>query len=337
MEKKFITYKLKGDLKPRGWQLPLKEVLIEKKVNGTSEGLKRVKFVPGTNSYFAEDISGQLKPVQIWFNNGELIVPVVDKVKNALLQAHPWFNIKYEIYSKEMEDARKLEALRVKNEARALVDGSDADKLQAIALAIFGAVAIDWATSTCELELLEYAEKNPLALKRELDSKEYESKYLSALAYAKGIVKNNVGKTAIVWNDSTEGIILHTAKGEKGMNVLSDYLSVRTDESELVLQAIGERLKKLDTKSTEKTTDDTEAKLKEKELELERLKQELLKYKQNSQPKPETVTTEKKESDSETELSLDEARAKYEEKFGKKTPNSYKNNLEWILGKIGTD
>jgi hypothetical protein len=314
------TYILSDGTKPIGWQLPLNGVLIQKVENGKKLGLKKIKYVSGTSSYYAEDIAGDLKAESIWFNNGRIIVPNVDTLKNALLQAHPWFNKKYEVFDKDLIAKKELDTLRVKGNARKLIEESDTEKIRAIALALFGQLAFTWSEATCELELLKYADTKPQELQKELQSKDYESKYLSALAFSKGIVKTNNVKSSVQWNDTTDGVILRLAKGENGINKLGELLSNRTDESELILQEIGVRLKKLETNvPNDKSKDDEIAQLKKKLKGLE--------AKGNNQ----TFSTNGK---AKTETPLETVQKKYVEKFNKQLPARYKNDIEWLTKKI---
>lgn len=306
------TYKLIGDKKPVGWQLPLKEILIKKGDNGN---LQRVKFVPGVNSYFAEDIHKDLKPISIWFTHGTLVVPNVDKVKNALLQAHPWFNVKYKIYSKEADSLEKLEALRVSAEATRLIDESDTEKIRAIALGIFGQAAFNWDAATAELELRQYAKLKPLKLQKELKSKDYESKYLAALAFAKSIVREGVGKTSVIWNDTTKGVIMKLAKGESGIHKLGEFLSFASEESIMVVQEISARIDKVETKTTDKDL------LADKDKQIKELKAQLG---QKTTPSENGVK----------KPSIEEAREMYFKKYKKQVAVSKKNDLAWILAKL---
>lgn len=304
-------YKQTSGKKTGSWQLPLKEVLIEKIVDGESFGLSKIKYVPGMKTFFAEDISPELKGQGIWFEDGQLIVPVADVNKNNLLQTHEWFNKHYELYNKDTIDSRELVALRAKNNARKLIEESDKDKIKAIALAVFGQNAFPWGNDTCELELLKYADTNPEKLEKELKNPNYESRYLSALAISKGIVKTNVGKTAVIWGDSTQGVILHLAKGENAIQKLGELLSVNNEVSQLILQEIGIRLEKLEVIPVKKNDfrDDEIAKLKE---ELLLLKKERLA----------------------NVMDIESASEAFKLKFDKEVPNNKKNDLDWVLNKL---
>jgi hypothetical protein len=310
METGTNIYRQTSGKKTGSWQLPLTEVLIEKVINGESFGLSKVKYVPGMKTFFAEDISDNLTGQNIWFENGDLRVPKADIVKNELLQAHPWFGKHFELFSKDAIDTKRLSALRAKNNARKLIEESDKEKIKAIALAVFGQAAFIWSEDTCELELLQYADSDPEKLERELADKNYESRYIAALAFSKNIVKANVGKTSVIWNDTTEGVILRLAKGESGIHKLGELLSVNNEGSLLIMQEISARLEKLEI-TPAKIQDD-------KDKEIEALKAELLKIKQKETPNPE----------------LEEAIKQFSEKFNKVVPINKKNDLDWILSKL---
>jgi len=312
---KYNIYRLKSGKSQGAWQLPLTEILIDRIKDNKKVGLRKLKFVPGTDSFWAEDLVGDLKPVQIWFENGRLIVPKADKIQNELLQIHPFFNVDYELFDKEAEAKQKLAGLRAKDEVINLIANSDSDKIIATAMAVFGTQALSWDESSCELQLREFAEANPLKLSNELNSKTYESKYLSALAFGKGLVRTNLGKTAIIWNNSTEGEILKLARGENGISKLGELLSKRTDESELLLQAIGEGLDKISMNipKKEKSSDS------DKDKEIAALKKQLA----------EASKEEPKE-----ESGLSELQKEYKDKFEKDVPLRFKNDIDWIQNKL---
>lgn len=309
----YNTYKLTNGKTKGSYQIPLKFTRIEKIVDGISQGLRNIKYVSGLGSYWAEDVPSDMQSESIWFENGLLIVPKSDKLLNSLMQDHPWFEKGiYELYDKKNNSKKELDTYRAKDEAIKLIDESDTQKRTAIALAIFGQPAFDWDDDTCELELRKYADQRPDKLKEELSSRNYESKYLAALAFNKGVVKANIGKNAVIWNDTTEGVILRLAKGENGITKLGELLSTRTDETELILQEISIRAKK-----SELPKQDLQKELSEKDKEIAELRAQLL----GKQIEP--VNEE-----------LEEAKLAYKQKFDKNVPPNMKNNLEWILTKL---
>lgn len=310
-------YKLKNGKSKGDWQLPLTDILVERIKDSKKVGLRKLKFVPGTNSFWKEDLSGDLVPQQIWFTNGKLSVPKEDTLLNGLLQIHPFFNKFFELFDKEAESKRKLEALKATDEVLLLINEADKDKIIATAIAVFKQQAIGWNEFDCELQLRELAKEKPKKLSDALKNKTYSSSYLGALAFGKGIVRTNLGKTAIIWNDTTEGVIAKLAKGQSGVMVLGEFLSKRTDESELVLQAIGE---KIDEKSMNIPKKETSGES-EKDKEIAALKKQLAE-----------ATKEKDTNDNSELVALQE---KYKEKFEvDDVPARFKNNTEWISKKL---
>ncbi len=310
----FNEYRLKEYKTALSWQLPLKQVNIEKIINGKSLGLRRIKYVPGSNSIFAEDIKGDLVPESIWFEKGVLFVQVNDLLKNEILDKHPWKDKLYELYSPAKEAKTKLQFLRGKDKVRKLIDESEPGKIQAIAAAIFGTVAFDWELDICELELRQYADKEPAKLEKELLGKDYEAKYIAALALAKRIVTTDTNSSKVIWNDTSRGEILPLAKGEAALYKLSEYLLTRTNESETLLQEITIRAKKfaVDVKNKGKDTKDMLVEAQASKIEeLEKL------LEKNSQEKE-----------------LAEAREEYSKIFGKEVSMRFKNDLEYLNNKI---
>lgn len=332
---KFNIYKLTNGKTQGKFQLPMSEVFIRKfveeinKETGEKEtvdlGYRNIRYVPGEKSIYAEDQNKDLKPQHIWFDNGVLSVLKGDKLKNEILQKHPWFNTHYILFDKQEEAKNKLKERRIKDEVTDLLRDSDTLKIKATATAIFGQVALTWDEFTAELELREYAEKNPLKIKSELNAKDYESKYLSALAFLKGIVTTDIGKTQIQWNDGTNGMIATLATGENEMSKLSTLLFEKTKESELILQTIGQRLSKLEMNLPKKEKDVAKT-IKDKDAEIEALKKQLAEAQKGG-----VQSSTNGADDSE----LAELQAKYKEKFeGKEVPINKKNNKEWIAKKL---
>ncbi len=317
---KFKIFKLKKTKTQGGFQLPLTNVLLERYVDGESVGHRKIKYVPGTKSIWEEDLSGDLKPVEIWFENGKCIVPLADKNKIKILESHPWLDKHYELFDKEAQAVKELEAYKTKAEALKLVDEADINKLKAISIAFFGSHALNWESSSCELELRKFAEANPSKLIQEMKTKEYESKYIAALSFAKNIVGYGMGKTNLVWKDSTNGEIMKISKGENGISALANFLSKNTEGSLVLIQDISEKIKKLEIDLPKDESVNTV--ISKKDLEIAELKRQLA-DKTNSDLSPQ-----------EEEEKLIVARSKYIDLYDKKVANAYKNNLEWIEEKI---
>lgn len=317
----YNIYRLKGDFsQSRGVQLPIKGQFIEKFVTENnkkiSKGRKRIVYVKGSDSIFLEDKVGDLKPMQLWFRFGDLRIEKTDIVGNELLQKHDWYGKRYELWSEEKETQRSLETERAKSKARQLIDDAGEDKMKAIALAVFGPEAIVWSDEKCELRLRQEAEVDPITLKAKMTSGNYQAKLLAGLAFVKGVVKENQNRTAVIWEDS-QGVIIKLAKGENGIEELGRFLSKNTEESQEVLQSIGDRVEDLIIE-TEKVEAD-------KDAEIAELKAKLASYEKE------------KASTSEGLTEIQEAREAFKEKFKKDVPNNMKNNLVWLKNQLSEE
>lgn len=328
-------YKLTDGMKPVSWQVPLKNLTLEKFVEQYNEelekketvsvGKRRVKYVPGTNSIFEEDLKGDYTPVSLWFEFGELRCDKDDALVNKIMQEHPMFNKRWTLWSKEGESKKELEELRAKDKVRELINDTGSDNLKAVAYALFGAISSTWDDATAELEVRKYADKKPIEFQKELSSKSFESKRLAGLALSKGILAINSTKTAIVWNDTTKGEVLVVAKGEKPFNKLVEFLATRSDESELVLQTIQERIDKLSV-NIPKKEDDVAKTIKDKDAEIEDLKKQLAEAQKGG-----GSTSTDGLDDSELTNLQEEYKKTFE---GKEVPPRYRNDKEWIAKKI---
>lgn len=310
----YNIYRLKG-ITAINYQLPLKQTFVKKVVEKNGEkkdmGYRRIAYIPGSDSVFLEDKKGDLKPETLWFEHGDIKARKDDVLLNTLMTVHPWYGKRYVLWSPELEDEQNLEELRFKAKARQLIDDADEGKMKAIALAIFGEEAMHWTEEKCELALRNEADVRPKELQDAMSDRDYESKFLSGLAYVHGIVSDNPGRTAVIWKDS-KGVILKLAKGEKGVVELGRYLSNRTDESELVLQSIGERL---DTMEAFVKPEDIKIAMSEKDKKIAELEAKLA------------------EKDGQEDPVLINARKAYSEATGKEVPMNMKNNLEWLTAK----
>jgi len=308
------VYKLKS--KRKGiFELPIEGINIERKVNGENVGARSIKYIPGAKSFWADDLDKNLKSEKVWFINGFLFVPKSDKNLTEIAKRHPFLGRHYLLHDKEADAKRQLEEEKAKDEIINMISGSDKARIIATSMAIFGQSSLTLTESELELKLRQYAKSSPIKLKNELSSKTYESKYISALAFGKGVVRTNFGKTSIIWNDQTEGEILKLARGESGIEKLGELLSKRTDESETLLHAIGS---KLDQKSI--NTSKKESVISEKDKQIAELKKQL----------------EEANNKNKIELNqeLTSLRGEYKNKFKKDVPLRFKNDTEWMKNKL---
>jgi hypothetical protein len=294
------VYRLKNGKTSGSFQLPIRDVLIKKMVDGEPRE-KKIIYVEGSDSIFLEDHKGDQKGKSVWFEDGEIRVSESNWALNEILRLHHWNNKHYELVNEE-ETAKKEVALFETSTkvANSIIIEKDKYKLQAMAMVLISEDASGWAEFKCKQELLKYAKNERLCkvLIAEMEKPDYEIRLVAALAFNKKIIKYNSHHTAVIWNDGKEeSVIIPLAQGERGIDKLSEFLGKHTEKAESVLQRIGTK---------------TEENLKAKAAE----------------------TKESNVDASPNNVSIEELRNKYKRLAGKDLSVRYINDAEWIAKKI---
>lgn len=332
-------YRLNNGKTPQSWSLKQDEVGIN-----TPDGFKFINYFPGSTSIFVDDeINKNRKTERVHFEFNdldatEIIVPVENILLNKYMKAHPHFNVHYELFSEEISAERQLADFDKKEEALMAIRETNDLKIQATAMAINGMESFGWEALKCKAWLKEKALTDPDTILSKINAAGYESRYIAALAFYSGIVKEDLHKTKVTWNDETAGTILHLAKGEFGIVKLGEMLSVNDNESRLVLQEIGKRVDSgVATPSKSEAKVDTSV-LDAKDAEIAALKAQLA---AKPEPQPESELAKVTEEDTknvdkapEVEPTIEELQALYVEKFKKEVPPAFKNKVEWLKEKV---
>lgn len=297
--KNIVRFRLIGEKTPVSFQIPLRGMMIEKKVNGRSVGLKKVVYIPGAPSIWKEDYEGDEEERQLWMEDGILDIQRGDFNALEILKRHPWFGVKFEIQDEEADAFKELEHLELVEKALQRVNISQEDELRATAVVLLGSGVISWGENRVKAGLKKLAYDKPETVLQEMDAVDYHSKYISALAHMKGVILLNPSRTAVTWEDGK--VIVKVATGQDPLRKLAEFLADSTEEATTTLQEIGERIKR----KYERKIEDT------------------------GEEKIEAMLAEK-----EAQMSLEQAREVYAEKLGKAVPANMKNNLEWILSKL---
>jgi hypothetical protein len=316
-------YRLKDGKTPLSYGLPQNEIGIVK----PGEGFKFINYYPGSDSIYVDDNKDRkVGKVTFEFNDldaTEVVVSEHNLILNRYMKAHPYFGVHYEIFSEELDAQSQLDEFDKKEKALFLIKETDEFKVQAIALAILGMEAFGWSSLKCKAKLKEIALTNPSEILEKVESTNYESKYLSALSFFSGILRENNMNSAVVWNDENQGVVLHLAKGENGIAKLGELLSFNTDESRLILQEIDIRLEKLNPKKEVK-------KVAKQEVDSSALLAEIAELKAMLAQKNKVETS----TDKGDNIGLEVAKKDYLEKFEKEVPVNKKNDLPWILERL---
>lgn len=319
---------------PTSYHLKQREVLAPNK-----EGqLKFIGYYRGQNSIFTEDIDNKdIKPSKVpdfvfnpTRNKCELRFDDRDSALLTYITTHPYHAIgKYELYSEDIENKRKLGKAELVEKALDFVKESDDLRIRALGLTVLGLSTYNQPTGTVKALLKDDAINKPKNIIDACESDLFENKFIASLALCSGVVKTNATKTAIVWADN-QGRILSIATGEDFITKFAQHISRKSPESEALLQEIGNRL---ELTKKEKASQNAEAsKIAELEAKLAQM-QEDLEISQSREAKVEPTQEEKAEATLQ-ELAIMEMRDKYTEVTGKNLSIRYQNDMEWMQTKM---
>ena len=346
MAKVIFRLNLQGKT-PSTWAIPQSNVMARK----DDKGNKFIDYYPGQDSCFVEDIQAKnkdLRPSKVplfeYSVSSKQTELAVDEQNVALiryLKTHPWFGVKYSIFSKDGQAKKDLSEFENVEKALELIKESDELKVKAISMAIFGLSSFNKSYTQCAAELKAKAIKDPIVIIQAMEAPNYETKYVAGLAFVSGIIKLNPTHTAIVWDDN-EGVILHVAQGENGLDKLTNFLTNESKEAQVLLQEFNTRLERKERMVAR--SEDADKVISEKDAEIAALKKQLEDAKKANENKIEAPKTkdvdvvdedENEEDENIENVSvLEQLQNDYKEKFGKEAPIAYKNNETWLAKKL---
>ena len=346
MAKVIFRLNLQGKT-PSTWAIPQSNVMARK----DDKGNKFIDYYPGQDSCFVEDIQAKnkdLRPSKVplfeYSVSSKQTELAVDEQNVALiryLKTHPWFGVKYSIFSKDGQAKKDLSEFENVEKALELIKESDELKVKAISMAIFGLSSFNKSYTQCAAELKAKAIKDPIVIIQAMEAPNYETKYVAGLAFVSGIIKLNPTHTAIIWDDN-DGVILHVAQGENGLDKLTNFLTNESKEAQVLLQEFNTRLERKERMAAR--SEDADKVINEKDAEIAALKKQLEDAKKANENKIEAPKTkyvdvvdeDENEEDENTEnvSVLEQLQNDYKEKFGKEAPIAYKNNETWLAKKL---
>ena len=329
---------------PSTWELPQTNVMGIKE----GKGKKFIDYYPGEDSCFVEDIQAKNKDLKsakvplFQFNSQsrqtELAVEESNLALINYLKTHPWFGIKFNVFSKEKEAKESLAEFENVEKALDLIKESDEIKIKAIAMAVFGLSSFYKTEYQCAAELKAKAIKDPKVIIDAMTAPNYETKFVAGLALVSEVIKINPTHTAIVWKDN-DGVILHIAQGENGLDKLTNFLTNESREAQILLQEFNTRLERKERMIAR--SEDADKVISEKDAEIAALKKQLEDAKKANENKieapktKEDVVNEDEEDENTENVSvLEQLQNDYKEKFKTEVPIRYKNDEVWIAKKL---
>lgn len=339
MAKVIFRLNLQGKT-PSTWAIPQSNVMAPK----DNKGNKFIDYYPGQDSCFVEDIQAKNKDLRpskvplfeynVSSKQTELMVDEQNVALINYLKTHPWFGVKYSIFSKDGQAQKDLSEFENVEKALELIKESDELKVKAISMAIFGLSSFNKSYTQCAAELKAKAIRDPQVIIVAMEAPNYETKYVAGLAFVSGIIKLNPTHTAIIWDDN-DGVILHVAQGENGLDKLTNFLTNESKEAQVLLQEFNTRLERKERMVAR--SEDADKIISEKDAEIAELKRKLAESTKIEAP----ITTGKVVKELEEEdvpedikSTLEQLQEDYKLKFKSEVPIRYKNDEAWIAKKL---
>lgn len=295
----FIKFKLTKDRKPVSFQVPVKGMML-KNTKLPNSPLKHVQYIPGHESIWKEDHTGDEQPQSIWFEDGFLNVHKNNLNLLKILERHQWFGIHFIKVDEEAEDAKELEKFELIEKAISKVNIANEDELKANAIILIGSHVFDYSEVRLRKALKQMAYDTPEKLIESMDKANYGNRLVAALSIIREAAKINPSRTAVTWPDGKT--IINIAVGKDPITEFGEYLSQNTEAVRITLQTLGEGIKRA--------------------------------YNQYNPPNVDTILGNDPEPPSEEEQALNKAREDYKKKFEKEVPTNKKNDIGWIKSKL---
>lgn len=328
----YTTFRLKGNKKEGSYSIKKGKVYVDGILRNTS-------YRPGAKSIFDdENEKSKLKPQTVTFyQNNHLNDPAIEIIVNNnngvlldFIKTHHRYGIDFEIFDKNKQ--AKAQSERYDNIYMALdkVNYSDDNDIKAAAIAVLGMNYFTETVDVCRSVLKRRATEKPEEILNAYNHPQFENRFLVSLLFCRGIIRNNATNTAVLWGD-TGNTILTVVKGENSIERMTDYISLNNEDSQILLQAFGEKLDKQVkvAKSADKALADENAKLKK---ELEDAKKALAQAaKPATEPAKEPAKSDNDQPEEQAkDLPLEEAAAKYKEMTGNDVPTKFSADAAWI-------
>jgi hypothetical protein len=237
-----VVFFLLNGLSPETWSLHQKDVLVK---NPTSGYLEKIYYIPGTKSIWESELRKQgdvlknYKKKGIYFVDGTLSVEPENIILIEYLKTHPDFEVKFSLVDKNATSQKQIDKADLITKAVMLLQEKTLD-IKTIGLLVFGETMLMQEDKEIEAAVKQNAISNPQSI---IDAYStdglWKYKKVVALALSKNIIRINPTKTAVLWTDTDEPILI-LAVGQKPIDEMGAFLSESKNEN--TLQALALKL-----------------------------------------------------------------------------------------------
>lgn len=249
-----LVFFLLNDLTPETWSLVQKDVLVKNPKTGF---LEKIYYIPGSNSIWHSELEKQgdilknYKKKSIYFIEGTYSVQPDNLILIEYMKIHPDFSVKYSLVDKNADAQKSIDKADLIMEAVKSLQGNTLD-IKTVGLLVFGESVLLQEDKEIEAEVKQNAISNPQSIVDAYSDKgEWKYKKVVALALSKGIIRINPTKTAVLWTDTGEPILV-LAVGQKPIDEMGIFLS--ESKNETTLQALSLKLEGKEVLATNTNT-----------------------------------------------------------------------------------
>lgn len=204
MSGKTRLYKLKHGKKPVTWELRKRALISDEK-----KGLREIIYIRGGHSIYKDqyDKDANLQAADVIFEDGAMLVNPKDVLLVTYLEQHPEFNVSFELDDPQAAAEAKLAKRRLKNQVESELEKLESFDALVEALTKKGESTLHFTPAQKELRCYEEADKDPEKVLKAIADPKNAVRYMVAVALQKGIIRESLDKSKLVWGDDEETIM----------------------------------------------------------------------------------------------------------------------------------
>lgn len=180
------------------------------------------------------------------FRVGTQKMVISDATTQKWLESKPYFGTKIKIYDQAQENKKALESVMANVNTVLKVSNLNNEELLGLGYQVFGQKALNMVKDEgsydgLKMQLLAKANNEADTIEKLLDKEKSSSSTWWALAFAKGIIKEDQSGTKVSWGDKHGGAeIISVTVGMKPIDAITEYAT--TQEGATVKQMIGQKM-----------------------------------------------------------------------------------------------
>lgn len=214
------------------------EVKLE---NGSKEMWRLVK---GDSELVKKKQSENSAPIRFKVTMEKMMI--TDPTIQRFIESKPNFGTKIKIYDQAEENKKALESVMANVNTVLKVSNLNNEELLGLGYQVFGQKALNMVKDEgsydgLKMQLLAKANNEADVIEKLLDKEKNSSSTWWALAFAKGIIKEDQSGTKVSWGDNHGGAeIISVTVGMKPIDALTEYAT--TQEGATLKQMIGQKM-----------------------------------------------------------------------------------------------